>query len=137
MDETTDTGGSQFRRRAFLGTALVGGVVGSAGCLGLFGSCEGDTSIEEKAANPADYYTTDDLQLIGVIGEVGSVTRDRVILDDGTGTAAITSGPISDWQTGSADFDCAEGSGSYLQDMQSQYDADLVLFGGTVTQHNP
>lgn len=128
---------SRLQRRQFLGGAVVGGTVVTAGCLGIFDGCRSDDTIGDKSSNPEAYYTGDGEQLMGVVGEVDSVDADRVILDDGTGTAAITSGPVADWQTSSADFDCARGSGSYLEEMQGEYDADVVLFDGQVRQHDP
>jgi hypothetical protein len=122
----------KLRRRNVLGGAAVG-TVALAGCSSLpfFGDCQAeDTSIEEQARNPEEYFR-DDNQTMVVVGEADDTTADRVILDDGSGTAAITSGALYEWEgvaTG-----CQEARGSYNEFNQDEYDADLVITNGELT----
>jgi hypothetical protein len=87
-EQERQSDGTLKGRQMLYGAAL--GTASLAGCTDfLGGSCSADnTSIEEQASNPAEYYDSD--QMMTVVGDAEDTTADRVILDDGSGTAAIT-----------------------------------------------
>lgn len=118
------------RRRVLEATGSVG-VVGIAGCLN---SCEsGDPQIEELAANPEQYIDDEDDPGMMVGGELTDLRRGRAFVDDGSGTAAITSGPGSQWNTRTVDEGiCVWAGGSYEADAQDRFDVDLVLLDGSM-----
>jgi len=126
--------GTLKRRHMLYGAAL--GTASLSGCsqvLDFFGgSCQADnTSIEEQAANPEEYY--DSNNEMTVVGDAEDTNADRVILDDGSGTAAITSGALYEWQ-GTA-TGCKEAVGRYNPDNQGEYDADLVITNGELSDN--
>lgn len=125
-----------MQRRRFL--KLTPPAVGSlavAGCLDG-DSCEGENTIEDIAADPLSYASDDQFQTIfGVVGEVTDVNRDRVIISDGTGTTAVTSGPLNDWVVGSFEMgECMSASGDYDEGLQDLYNVDLVLYDGFLSE---
>lgn len=126
-----------YRRRDVLGAVAAGATVPLGACLG--GGCgPGETSVEDLAGQEPTGYTNDITDTVSVTGTIDSVTTDRLTLSDGTGTAVLYPGVLSEWRPSAIDQgSCTVATGyhvsnSYLENAAS---GDVHLYD--VTLHEP
>ncbi|MFC6756445.1 MULTISPECIES: hypothetical protein [Haloarcula] len=107
------------RRKTLKIMGAAGATASVAGCSGILGGCgPGENEIgalaeavNSEESSTAEEAATGDSETVSITGEIQSIGDNEVIIDDGTGTAKLTT-LVGGFETENVgEGDCAEASG--------------------------